>query len=498
MQLHARRKHMNSGNRMKTVSSRAREVTKFVVRHRARWMDSWEELSIKEKRLSAELDEDIKLVILPEKYKLIEPPAIPEALQHNLTIFNEHEEHLSDEIAAQLEAIEGQISCSQPRIPEFLWEKFISISDKISASLLAEFISASADSLGQLDSEYGKQEEVQEQLKQTSNQTKKWMSFISAIWPGSQENAVMFSGDLRRILVAKKLIDSNLELTELGRLLESVKQQNIRVSVSQEHARIFINQVANSIDQIKEEQIEFELSLEERLIEKEKFEHHRHRIKERLSELRIEREEEIQRLGEYLQSLEAKCKEQQDRDDERNRKILEEKREKVRQFQEEREEQEQLQEMHRDATEFQRKMEFMESLPILKEAAERRERIRQERLEVARAKMREKEEVENKRKKNLERLRNKVRVEVERDPTRTVKNTAAWSERILATKLDRDPIHYIQTYTNSQLMKDQRFRFNMMMREGNFNVGPAAIQALGRLKPATVPRRDNFHSRLFE
>ena len=156
----------------------------------------------------------------------------------------------------------------------------------------------------------------------------------------------MFSGDLRRILVAKKLIDSNLELTELGRLLESVKQQNIRVSVSQEHARIFINQVANSIDQIKEEQIEFELSLEERLIEKEKFEHHRHRIKERLSELRIEREEEIQRLGEYLQSLEAKCKEQQDRDDERNRKILEEKREKVRQFQEEREEQEQLQEMH--------------------------------------------------------------------------------------------------------------------------------------------------------
>lgn len=96
-------------------------------------------------------------------------------------------------------------------------------------------------------------------------------------------------------------------------------------------------------------------------------------------------------------------------------------------------------------------MEFMESLPILKEAAERRERIRQERLEVARAKMREKEEVESKRKKNLERLRNKVRVEVERDPTRTVKNTAAWSERILATKLDRDPINYIQTYTNSQV-----------------------------------------------
>lgn len=173
---------MNSGNRMKTLSSRAREVSKFVVRHRARWMDSWEELSIKEKRLSAELDEDIKMVILPEKYKLVEPPAIPEALQHNLAIFDEHEEHLSAEIADQLEAIESQISCSQPRIPEFLWEKFISISEKISASLLAEFIAAAADSLGQLNSEYGKQEELQEKLKQTSNQTKKWISFISAIW----------------------------------------------------------------------------------------------------------------------------------------------------------------------------------------------------------------------------------------------------------------------------------------------------------------------------
>jgi len=308
----------------------------------------------------------------------------------------------------------------------------------------------------------------------------------------------MFSGDLRRILVAKKLIDSNLEITELGRLLESIKQQNIRVSVSQDHARIFINQVANSIDQIKEEQIEFELSLEERLFEKEKFDQHRHRIQQRLSELRLEREDEIQRLGEYLQGLEAKCKAQQDLDDKRNRKIIEEKREKVRLYQEKREDQEKLEEMHRDATEFQRKMEFMETLPILREAAERRERIRQERLEVGRAQMREKEEAENKRKKNLERLRSKVRVEVERDPTRTVKNTAAWSERILATKLDRDPIHYIQTYTNSQLMKDQRFRFNMMMREGNFNVGPAAVQALGRLKPATLPRRDNFHSRLFE
>lgn len=483
---------------MKTLSSRAREATKFVVRHRARWMDSWEELSIKEKRLSEELDEEIKMVILPEKYKLVEPPAIPDALQHNLMIFDEHEEHLSDEIDSQLEAIESQTSCSQPRIPEFLWEKFINISDKISASLLAEFISASAESLGQLNSEYGKQEELQEKIKKTSNQTKKWISFISAIWPGSQENAVMFSGDLRRILVAKKLIDSNLEITELGRLLESIKQQNIRVSVSQDHARIFINQVANSIDQIKEEQIEFELSLEERLFEKEKFDQHRHRIQQRLSELRLEREDEIQRLGEYLQGLEAKCKAQQDLDDKRNRKIIEEKREKVRLYQEKREDQEKLEEMHRDATEFQRKMEFMESLPILREAAERRERIRQERLEVGRAQMREKEEAENKRKKNLERLRSKVRVEVERDPSRTVKNTAAWSERILATKLDRDPIHYIQTYTNSQLMKDQRFRFNMMMREGNFNVGPAAVQALGRLKPATLPRRDNFHSRLFE
>lgn len=483
---------------MKTLSSRAREATKFVVRHRARWMDSWEELSIKEKRLSEELDEEIKMVILPEKYKLVEPPAIPDALQHNLMIFDEHEEHLSDEIDSQLEAIESQTSCSQPRIPEFLWEKFINISDKISASLLAEFISASAESLGQLNSEYGKQEELQEKIKKTSNQTKKWISFISAIWPGSQENAVMFSGDLRRILVAKKLIDSNLEITELGRLLESIKQQNIRVSVSQDHARIFINQVANSIDQIKEEQIEFELSLEERLFEKEKFDQHRHRIQQRLSELRLEREDEIQRLGEYLQGLEAKCKAQQDLDDKRNRKIIEEKREKVRLYQEKREDQEKLEEMHRDATEFQRKMEFMETLPILREAAERRERIRQERLEVGRAQMREKEEAENKRKKNLERLRSKVRVEVERDPTRTVKNTAAWSERILATKLDRDPIHYIQTYTNSQLMKDQRFRFNMMMREGNFNVGPAAVQALGRLKPATLPRRDNFHSRLFE
>ncbi len=182
LQNHARRKHMNSGNRMKTLSSRAREATKFVVRHRARWMDSWEELSIKEKRLSEELDEEIKMVILPEKYKLVEPPAIPDALQHNLMIFDEHEEHLSDEIDSQLEAIESQTSCSQPRIPEFLWEKFINISDKISASLLAEFISASAESLGQLNSEYGKQEELQEKIKKTSNQTKKWISFISAIW----------------------------------------------------------------------------------------------------------------------------------------------------------------------------------------------------------------------------------------------------------------------------------------------------------------------------
>ena len=85
--------------------------------------------------------------------------------------------------------------------------------------------------------------------------------------------------------------------------------------------------MATSINQIEEEQIEFELSLEERLLEKEKFEQHRHRIQERLSELRIEREDEIKRLGEYLQSLDAKCKEQQLRDDERNRKILEKKRE---------------------------------------------------------------------------------------------------------------------------------------------------------------------------
>ena len=97
----------------------------------------------------------------------------------------------------------------------------------------------------------------------------------------------------------------------------------------------------------------------------------------------------------------------------------------------------------------------MESLPILREAADRRERIRQEKLELARAQLREKEEAEKKRLDNLERLRKKVRVEGDRDPTRAVKNTAAWSERIIATKLDRDPINYIQTYTTSQVASEK-------------------------------------------
>lgn len=184
LQLNARRKHLNSGNKMKTLSSRVRAGSKFVVRHRARWMESWEQLSIKEKRLSAELDEDIKLVILPEKYKLIEPPAIPEALRNNLEVFSEHEENLSADISTHLEEIENQQGnlSSQARIPEFLWEKFIDISDEISESLLAEFLSASADSLAQLNSEYFKQDELQQELRKTSSQTKKWTSFISAIW----------------------------------------------------------------------------------------------------------------------------------------------------------------------------------------------------------------------------------------------------------------------------------------------------------------------------
>ena len=182
LQLQARGKHMSSANRMKGLNSKAREMSKFVVRHRARWMDSWEQLSIKEKRLSAQLDEDIKLVILPEKFKLIEPPAIPEALQHNLAIFSEHEEHLEADIAAHLEAIEDQQETTAARIPEFLWEKLIDISDDISEALLAEFLSASADSLEQLNNEYVKQDELQQELRKASTQTKKWISFISAIW----------------------------------------------------------------------------------------------------------------------------------------------------------------------------------------------------------------------------------------------------------------------------------------------------------------------------
>ncbi|CAG5097078.1 Oidioi.mRNA.OKI2018_I69.XSR.g14923.t1.cds [Oikopleura dioica] len=145
-------------------------------------MDSWEQLSIKEKRLSAQLDDDIKLVILPEKFKLIEPPAIPEALQHNLAIFSEHEEHLEADIAAQLEAIEDQQETAAPRIPEFLWDKFIDISSDISEALLVEFLLASADSLEQVNNEYMKQDELQQELRNASTQTKKWISFISAIW----------------------------------------------------------------------------------------------------------------------------------------------------------------------------------------------------------------------------------------------------------------------------------------------------------------------------
>ena len=156
----------------------------------------------------------------------------------------------------------------------------------------------------------------------------------------------MFSGDLRRILLAKKLIDNNLDLTELGRLLESCRQQNIRVSVTQDQTRTFLCQLAHSIDEIKDEQYELELCLEERLIEREKFDKHRSQIHQRLSELKLEREEEIQKMSEYLQGLEVKLKAQQEKEDARNAKLLEEKRDKVRRFQEQREEKEKLAEIH--------------------------------------------------------------------------------------------------------------------------------------------------------
>ena len=144
-------------------------------------------------------------------------------------------------------------------------------------------------------------------------------------------------------MVSKRV---NLDLTELGRLLESCRQQNIRVSVTQEQTRAFLFQLANSIDEIKDEQYELEVSLEERLIEREKFDQHRSKIHQRLSELKSEREEEIRKMSEYLQGLEAKLKAQQEKEEARNTKLLEEKRDKVRRFQEQREEKEKLAEIH--------------------------------------------------------------------------------------------------------------------------------------------------------
>ena len=51
-------------------------------------------------------------------------------------------------------------------------------------------------------------------------------------------------------------------------------------------------------------------------------------------------------MSEYLQGLEAKLKAQQEKEEARNTKLLEEKRDKVRRFQEQREEKEKLAEIH--------------------------------------------------------------------------------------------------------------------------------------------------------
>ena len=108
------------------------------------------------------------------------------------------------------------------------------------------------------------------------------------------------------------------------------------------------------------------------------------------------------------------------------------------------------QKFYAEMVEFERRQQFQESLPILREAADRRETIRLKKVEERNKREAERKLDLEKREDILEQIRAQVRVDAPADPGRLVKNTESWKNRIL-TDDQNSQLFSMQSFTDKQV-----------------------------------------------
>ncbi|XP_076018146.1 coiled-coil domain-containing protein 148-like [Genypterus blacodes] len=115
-------------------------------------------------------------------------------------------------------------------------------------------------------------------------------------------------------------------------------------------------------------------------------------------------------------------------------------------------------------------------------------RRREEREVQELERQREEEEKRNR----LEALRNQVAVVAEADPGRMMADTEAWRSRQLNLEESelQKPLYVVNTYTDTQIVSDPRFRIERALREAGLHRTQYAKEALSRIKPPKPPRRD--------
>lgn len=264
------------------------------------------------------------------------------------------------------------------------------------------------------------------------------------------EKATLYGADLKKVLKNRGLFRRITDLNELDRLYNQLKQQQTKVTVVENQARNVICKISIMCDDIICEHLQNDQIIQSKIETRGQWNKHCDDIKNRLHHLRSENDIKTQINEEKIaiESANELAKKQLE-----NQLIKSKRREiknQVKSWQDKVEYQGHKAELYNEMIEFERRQRFQETLPILREAADRREAMRQRRIEERNIQDDEMRIEERRRADILDKIRAQVRVDVQSDPARLVKNTESWQRHIL-TDNEKSQLFSLQSFTDKQV-----------------------------------------------
>ena len=297
-------------------------------------------------------------------------------------------------------------------VPNAIWNELSELTSDVFENIAPEVINSLIDLDNKKKDNEDKLKIVENDYHESNFQSRMWLEFVHQMWPPSLKgDSTLLNNDLKN-LVCGKNSKLRANLVQLERIRLALKQQKLKLRTFQIQARNETKMILEIVKSIRQNERERLIQLGEKLDQAETFHQYRNNLKKKLEKMRLERDQNLKKEEEKLRIDEEKrLKIEQEKRD-RERKIREKMKSEIRKWRIEETRKEEELKSYNEMIEFEKRQEFYENLPLMKEAADRREKIRLAKVEERKQQEIELEEERKRKEAILDSIRAQVAIEV--------------------------------------------------------------------------------------